>query len=251
MFRLLALDIGNTRLSAGRFDDSQLLWRRDFAPELLPDLFSDFDQAAVDLCLVSDVRKDAALKCVIEEFSKNVRVSFVSHEKLPLKIRYDSPQALGQDRIANAMGARQYAPRHAVVVDFGTAIHFDILDGEGAFCGGPILPGIDLMLSALMQRMPHLRISPLDAKHLSPLATNTSDAVHSGILLCILGGIERILKEIRTSLGVWPCVLLTGGQAGWFADRLAHDHWVPNLTLEGLCQIAQWHAGAQHARPVQ
>jgi len=239
MLRLLALDIGNTRLSAGRFDGLQLLWRRDFSPELLSGFFSDFDHTSIDLCLVSDVRKDAALKRVIEEFSESVRVSFVSHEGLALKIRYDSPQALGQDRIANAMGARQYAPHHAVVVDLGTAIHFDILDGEGAFCGGPILPGAELMLSALKQRIPHLQISPHGTKRPSALVTNTSDAVNGGILLGILGGIERILGEIRTSLGAKPCVLLTGGQAGWFADKLAHDLWVPNLTLEGLCQIAQ------------
>ena len=140
--QILVIDIGNTRATLGFFRSGVLSWRRDIATEALCCGIETFVAETLDLCVISCVSQRAS------HFLDGLRGLFgcpvvdVQTSQAPLIVHYANPERLGQDRIANALGAANHAPGGAIVVDFGTATHFDIVDDNGEFWGGPILAGV-------------------------------------------------------------------------------------------------------------
>ena len=232
--QILVIDIGNTRATLGFFRSGVLLWRRDIATEALCCGIETFVAETLDLCVISCVSQRAS------HFLDGLRGLFgcpvvdVQTSQAPLIVHYANPERLGQDRIANALGAANHAPGGAIVVDFGTATHFDIVDDNGEFWGGPILAGVETMLQGLVARIPHLPAPPLDGP-VCAVALDTDTAIRTGTILCAAGGIERIVREIRSECRFAPKVLITGGNAHLVEPHIAYDEWIPDLTLEGLC----------------
>ncbi len=229
--RIVAVDIGNTRTGVGVFEDGVLVLRRDVVSESLSACL-EADGRDADLCVVSCVRRDfdvqqacGSLKC---------RICRVDVKTAPLVVHYDYPERLGQDRIANAFGAMHHASGGAIVADFGTATHLDIVDPNGEFHAGPILAGVGTMIHALTARVTHLPSPDLTAI-VDPIVRNTESGIQTGAILGTAGGVERMVSEIRKRLDYSPKVLITGGYAEWIAPHMQYDEWIPNLTLEGLC----------------
>ena len=233
--QVITFDIGNTRASVGCFIDGQLHWRRDVSLDVLRSEIAGYLLDSPDLCVFSCVSAKAIF--VLDEIRSHIQCPIVdiNSARPPIKIHYDNPQKLGQDRIANALAATLHSKSGAIVVDLGTATHFDIIDPRGEFWGGPILAGVETMLSALTTRIPHLPTPDLNPA-VQPLSQNTEDAIRTGTILCAAGGIERILFEIQKRLDYLPKTILTGGNAPLVEPHIAYDLWLPNLTLEGLCE---------------
>ena len=157
-----------------------------------------------------------------------------------IAIRMDNPREVGADRIANAVAAATLHGGPAIVVDFGTATTFDVIDGAGAYIGGAIAPGIAISLQALGRRGAQLReVELLPPRSVN--AKNTVEALRSGTLhgaACLVDGmVERIIGELGVDRdGV--SVISTGHLAGLVVDRCAcfthHDPW---LTMRGLRQV--------------
>ncbi|MBQ9394513.1 MAG: type III pantothenate kinase [Proteobacteria bacterium] len=234
--KILSLDIGNTRATLGFFCEGELAWRRDMLTEALCSGIEAFVSDSPDICVVSCVAQRASFFAGRLRQQLHRPVLEVDPKRAPIVLHYDHPEKLGQDRIANALAAGLYTDCGAIVADLGTATHFDTINPDGEFLGGPILAGIETMFDALAQRIPHL--PRLEAEHfeLDPVSKNTASAIQTGTILCMAGGVERIIAEIRKSVDFECRVILTGGYASLVAPYVAHDFIVPDLTLEGLCE---------------
>ena len=155
--------------------------------------------------------------------------------------RYARPSQLGPDRWAALIAARQRVadelfPSSCVVVNAGTAVTVDALDGEGVFRGGIILPGLNLMLHALAENTAALRMPP---GHYHDFPINTADALASGALQAVCGAIEQLRRRLGDD-GPLPKAFLSGGAAADVAPHLtAPVEVVDNLVLEGVLALAQ------------
>jgi type III pantothenate kinase len=154
---------------------------------------------------------------------------------------YDVPAQLGPDRWASLVAARKRAVGHdlypppAVVVNAGTAVTIDALDGDGRFLGGMILPGISLMLQALSSNTAALKLPP---GRVVDFPTATPDAIYTGAVQAIVGAITQLRARLRRDDVAVKC-LLSGGAANEIAPHLTGPvEVVDNLVLEGVLALA-------------
>lgn len=163
----------------------------------------------------------------------------LSHRvKLGIEVDYPKPATIGADRLANAAGAASFYGAPCVVVDFGTAVTFDVVGGNRrapAYLGGVIAPGLEAMTHYLHQRTALLpRIDLSEPKR--AIGKSTRDAMLSGAIHGYRGLVRQILEELRKELRTRKMkVVATGGYADLIASRLPEIDTVhPHLTLEGL-----------------
>jgi type III pantothenate kinase len=187
--------------------------------------------ARVVVCSV--VPEKAAL---LREILRGLELHEVTHRReLGVGIDYPQPSSIGADRLANAASAAAFYGAPTVVVDFGTAVTFDILAAGSRYVGGVIAPGLEAMTDYLHQRTALLpKISLLEPP--SAIGKSTKHAMLAGAVYGYRGLVREILRKIREDLGVKRLkVVATGGYAGLIATGVPeisamHEH----LTLEGL-----------------
>ncbi|MFC0408172.1 type III pantothenate kinase [Roseomonas elaeocarpi] len=154
------------------------------------------------------------------------------------EIKVDRPKEVGADRLLNALAAHQHYGGPLVVVDFGTATTFDVVDGAGAYLGGVIAPGITLSIEALHRaaaRLPRIGIGRPQAV----IGRDTVPAMQSGIYWGYVGLIEGIVARIKAEFGGEMKVVATGGLAPLFAEgTTVIERTDPDITLEGLRLLA-------------
>jgi type III pantothenate kinase len=163
---------------------------------------------------------------------------FVSKDNVPVQVKVERPGDVGADRLVNAVAVKAHYTVPAIVIDFGTATTFDVIDADGAYAGGVIAPGIDLSVEALHRAASKLpKISVENPGRV--IGGSTVQAMRSGIYYGYAGLIEGVVRGIRREMGREDVlVLATGGLAGLFADgsdvieRVDRD-----LTLKGLYEI--------------
>jgi type III pantothenate kinase len=155
----------------------------------------------------------------------------------------DRPEEVGADRLCNTVGAHDRYGGPLVVVDFGTATNFDVVDAEGNYCGGVIAPGINLSLRALTMAAAKLPSVPIERTE-RVIGTSTVACMQSGIFWGYVGLIEGILARIRAERGEAMSVVATGGLASLFiGSTAAIDRVDPDLTLWGLRLIYRRNRG--------
>ena len=155
------------------------------------------------------------------------------------EIKVDSPAEVGADRLLNALAAHQRYAGPLIVIDFGTATTFDVVDADGAYIGGVIAPGINLSLEALHQaaaRLPRIGIGRPQAV----IGRSTVPAMQSGIYWGYIGMIEGLVTRIRAEFERPMKVLATGGLAPLFSEGTTIIGQIdPDLTLDGLRLLAE------------
>jgi len=233
---LLCLDAGNTRLKFGLRDGGA--WRLQGAAEYARafDVLREKLPAPPARIVACNVAGDT-VRQQIETFAARLRcpLDWLASSAIACGVSngYDTPQQLGADRWAALIGARALHAGACVVVVAGTATTIDVLDAQGRFRGGLILPGVSLMQQSLAGNTAGL---PRARGRYRPLATNTDDAIVSGALHATLGAIARVRGALD---GETPC-LLSGGAAVELVSHLPRPHRViENLVLEGLARHAQ------------
>lgn len=183
---------------------------------------------------------------VIAAAAGPARVLFLSPQlDLGVGIDYPAPRSIGADRLANAAAVAQLYGYPAIVVDFGTAVTFDVVSAGGDYVGGVIAPGLEAMTSFLYDRtalLPKLSLrEPVRA-----IGKTTRDAMMSGAVFGYRGLVREILIRVRLENfpRSKPRIVATGGYAQLIARRLPEIEAVhPNLTLEGLRIIANRNVG--------
>ncbi|MEA3186370.1 MAG: type pantothenate kinase [Chthoniobacter sp.] len=182
--------------------------------------------------VLSSVVPDKA-RLVRKTFEQVVNVS--ARVKLGVGIDYPKPLTIGADRLANAVSATAIFGAPVVVVDFGTAVTFDIISPAKTYVGGVIAPGLEAMTDYLFQRTALLpKIKPAEPG--SVIGKSTRAAMNAGAVFGYRGLVKQILTEIKRELGAPKLrVVATGGYADLIARKLPEIEAVhPHLTLEGL-----------------
>jgi len=238
---MLAIDAGNTRIKWGVRAQGDWLqrdsWPTADAARLGQVLGSVGDAHRI---LVSNVAGDA-VRAHIERAlgERGWQPEFIGSRAQQCGVRscYDDPAQLGCDRWAALVGARRLYPGACLVVNAGTATTVDALCEDGLFLGGIIVPGIELMRSALAA---HTAGLPLQSGEVRYFPANTGDAIMSGAAHASCGAIERLAAFMHES-GQGPVrVILSGGGAELIRPLLALDTSVVEyLVLEGLAAMAE------------
>jgi type III pantothenate kinase len=185
--------------------------------------------------VLTDWAKQAARDCPIRQ---------LTYRDVPLAIRVDEPARVGIDRLLAALAANQLRQRDraAIVVDLGTAITIDLVDADGAFAGGAILPGIATSARALAEQtdaLPQVTLEFLD-KPPAALGTSTVPAIESGIYWGAIGAIRELVTQLSAPFQIQPDLFITGGASRQMADLLATHgtvRHVPNLVLSGIALV--------------
>jgi type III pantothenate kinase len=167
------------------------------------------------------------------------------YRSVPLKLSVAAQDQVGIDRLLTALAALSQArPRPAVAINIGTAVTVDLIDGDGAFCGGAILPGPQLMALSLHEHTARLPL--VDATNLHTVlcpGRDTRTAIELGIGSAVGGAIRQLIEAYTRLLESPPVVLFTGGGMGPFTDLDEDEMWtpepgdtrfVPTLTLDGI-----------------
>lgn len=251
---LLAIDIGNTNIVFALYDGNvqKGMWRcmtetSRTADEYLAFLSQHFELKNVHIADVKDVIVSSVVPDVDFAIHKLCQDGFATRPvfvgkdtgDLGIEIKIDRPSELGADRLVNTYAVHKEYGCAAIVLDFGTATTFDIVDKDGNFCGGVIAPGPNLSLEALHLAAAKLPSVPVK-KPKAALAKNTIDAMQSGIFWGYVGLVEKILAKLIAELGEQPKIIATGGLARLFKDDIPSiDIIDEDLTLKGLLSIYQ------------
>lgn len=240
---LLGISIGNTRTRMGVFVDGKLTETDTFENRHLEKLtvamdngytaLRDRSDAVVLLSSVKPALNEAVAQMVTDTLMQSPR--WVERDvPIPIGRRLDREAMVGEDRLLNAAAAYDVMQQACVVVDAGTAITIDLIDGEGTFHGGAIAPGAQLMLDALNQRTAQLPEVAFD-KPEECVGHNTIEAMRVGAFYGMRGMLRELLDQYAEVLGTYPAVVATGGDGGQiFKEFDLVDRFVPNLTLNGL-----------------
>jgi type III pantothenate kinase len=250
---LFAIDVGNTHSLLGVFEGSALRvhWRLTTERTRTVDEFGilartlfnleGIDAAAVSSMVVSCVVPP--LEGVLDRLGREyfdveplMVTAAVVHD---LPIRYHTPENVGPDRIVNAVAAREKYGTPVVVVDFGTATTFDVIDAEGAYLGGTIAPGIGIAADALYRRAARLpRVDIVEPEHV--IGRSTRESMQAGIYFGYVDLVDGLLVRIRDEMETPLKVVATGGWAKRLAPHCAQIETVDSLlTLDGLKIIAE------------
>jgi type III pantothenate kinase len=255
---LLAIDVGNTntvfalhdgdgfvaewrlQTDGGRTADEYFVWLR----QLLD--FQNIGLRAIKAAACSSVAPKTVfnIKKLCESYFGCTPLFVNGHgTKLPVEVRVDNPAEVGADRIVNTVAAfDRYGP-NLIVVDFGTATTFDVVDEDGAYAGGVIAPGVNLSLEALHRaaaRLPNIDV----ARPERVVGRDTLSCMRSGAYWGYVSLIEGVCARIAQERGREHTVIATGGLSTLFAKSTdSIKHVDPDLTMRGLVLIHALNAG--------
>ena len=250
---LLAVDVGNTNVVFALFEGREIRtrWRIATDPRRTGDEYAvwlsqlmaieGIERGEVDAMIVSTVVARARHNIeVLGPKYFGVTPTFAGEGGWPIEIDVDEPASLGADRAVNAIAAHAKYPGDLIVVDFGTATTFDVVDFNGAYKGGIIAPGINLSLDALVNntaKLPRIAIeSPASG---SVIGRNTEDQMLIGVYWGYVAMMEGLIARLRAEIGRPARVVATGGLAILFDEHTEiFDHVEADLTLEGLAILA-------------
>jgi len=241
---LLTADIGNTSITLGLFDSDALVEEFRLASD--KDLSQEeYEVLLKTLCKPYKI-EGCIISSVVDELSKKFKnsadnvfkissIMVTSDCETGVKIAIQNPKEAGADRIANACGAFMLYHRPCIVVDFGTATSFDIVNNKGEFIGGVIAPGLNLQMKVLNKftsKLPKIDVA-ISSK---AIGNSTSEAILSGVIRGSACMIDGLVEQCEQELGTKATLIATGGYSGLISSYLKRpfDFINPTLTLEGL-----------------
>ena len=245
---LLAMDVGNTNTVLGVFRGKELVahWRLTTARDQTVDeygiltrqLFTVAGLSAEEIRGVIIASVVPPLNSTLMEMANryfSAKALFVEPGiKTGMPVHYDNPQEVGADRIANGVAAFAKYGGPCIVVDFGTAINFDVVSKRGEYLGGVLAPGIGISADALFARAARLfRVEIRDPGKI--IGSTTATSMQAGLYYGFTALVDGILDRIKKELGGDTHVVATGGQAQLIASGSRHiEHVDEHLTLNGL-----------------
>ncbi len=245
---LLAIDIGNTNIVLGVFQEKKLVhhWKIQTEKEKTSDEYgvtllnlfslSGPEKTEIQSVIISSVVPP--LTPIFEDLSKSLfqvkPVVVGPGLKTGMSILYENPLEVGADRVVAAVAAYEIHGGPCIVVDFGTATTFDAVSSGGEYLGGAIAPGIQISAEALYlktAKLPRIEIK----KPKKAIGRTTVTSMQSGLYFGYVGLVSKIIEELKGELGEETTVISTGGFAAQISHEItAIDAHEPNLILEGL-----------------
>jgi len=237
----LIIDIGNTRTKVALFNNGELILS-----------FPTFDFTETDINVLKEEHREIEAAIVsttkkypgelIDLLKKNFEfVLFLDHETpLPIENCYETPETLGKDRLAAAIGANKLFPKQNVlVIDAGTAVTYDLVNDQDQYLGGFITPGLTMRFKALNQFTSQLPLlEPGTPKTF--FNKNTTDAIIGGVQLGLEGELIRMIDHFSVNKSELK-LILTGGDVNYFGKLLKNHNFVcPEITQLGLNTILEF-----------
>ena len=235
---ILAIAVGNSRTRMGRCVsggiESPALFRSDDTRELA--------RAARELAegagavVIASVNEPCA-RALENELGSAIPCYRLGRDlSIPIQHALDDASTVGHDRLLCAIGAFEKARQACVVVDAGTAITVDFVDGEGVFQGGAIAPGLSMMLRSMTagtSALPDIAFEPVPLDR--PFGKRTIEAMRLGAQASAVGAVHHLLGRYAEAFGAYPVVIATGGDAPTLfeGDEIV-EHIVPDLQLLGI-----------------
>ncbi len=251
---LLAIDCGNTNTVFSIYDGEKFLatWRTSTEHQRTADQYYVWLSTLMQMQnVVADIT-DVIISSTVPRVVFNLRVFADRYFntrplvvgkpecKLPVDVRVDAGTAVGPDRLVNTVAGYDLYGGDLIIVDFGTATTFDVVDGDGAYIGGVISPGVNLSLQALHEAaaaLPHVDVT----KPAKVIGTNTVACMQSGVFWGYVGLVNGVTDQIKAEFGRDMKVISTGGLAPLFQQGHAiFDHFVDDLTMHGLTVIHKY-----------
>ena len=248
---LLTIDIGNTNITLGLYDEDLL----KVTARLATDQRKTADEYAIDIkdvltlhgeevsevedCIISSVvpTVGASVSAAVALLCDTVPLVLGPGIKTGLNIKIDNPAQLGADLVAGAVGAIAEYTLPCIVIDMGTATTISVINSQGQFLGGAIAAGVRLTLKALSEntsQLPSINISAPDAV----IGSNTVDCMRSGLVFGTAAMIDGMIEKITEQLGETPTIVATGGLSKEIIAHCKSDIiYNENLLLEGLREI--------------
>lgn len=246
---LLCLDVGNSHIYGGLFQNNEICLRFRH-----PSKVSTSDELGVFLKMV--IRENSfdptkvtriAICSVVPQLEYSLRAACIKYfsitpfflqsgVKTGLNIKYNNPRDVGADRIANAIAASNKFPStNLIIIDFGTATTFCVVNANKVYLGGAILPGLQLAVDALAKntaKLPPIEIVKLD----KVVGASTIESMQSGIFYGSLGASLELIKRIKQEQFANQDVLVvaTGGFASLYTNYHLYDQHLPDLVLQGV-----------------
>ena len=249
--KLIAISVGNSRTQVGRFADGRIEESDRFANDDLAAIvgrvsqwwrsISESPHAVLVIASVNDALADRFTSALEDQLSAE---AYRIEKDLPIPIgrQLDPETITGVDRLLNAAAAYDVVHQACIVVDAGTAVTVDFVDGEGTFHGGAIAPGGAMQLQALHEHTTALPEISLQKPNDETFGRSTSQAMLRGVLQGIRGMVRLLIEQYAESYGAYPIVIATGGDAMLLFDNdELIDRIVPELTLMGIV-VAVRHA---------
>lgn len=240
----LTIDNGNTSIKVAYFIGTQVVATNRFIRRdvrLLDRFISSYKPETAIVCSTASASASQRIEQLVEQRCR--RVMHLSHETpMPIRLGYHTPQTLGHDRIATAVGAWGIAQRldnacDVLVIDAGTAITYDLITANGCFVGGNIAPGLALRFKSLHE---HTGLLPLvDTDGDTPVVGyDTMTAIRSGVMLGLIGEIKSYIADLKLS-HTNLMTFITGGDGKLLHARLDDDSiiYYEHLAAEGLNRI--------------
>lgn len=244
---LLAIDIGNTHTVLGVFRKETLIadWRMASSTVRTEDELWMMMKMFFEHSRVNDHDiTGAVLSSVVPNLTRIFEITLLKYLRctpivisaslnIGMHIKYENPNAVGADRLCNAVAAYEKYGGPCIVVDFGTATTFDVVSKKGEYLGGVIAPGVETSSLDLQRRTALLPKIDLQFPR-SVIGTNTIESMQSGVLYGAVDALEGMIKRIRKKIGRNARVIATGGFAKLIASKSkVIDHVEPSLVLEG------------------
>lgn len=238
---VLLIAVGNSRTRLGIWRAGEVLDACSIGHDLREGLPAEagalLERSAAGV--MSSVHRDAADR--LEKELAGAKPGFEvlrMGRDLPIDLTHalDDASTVGQDRFLNAVAAYTKSQQACVVVDLGTAVTVDFVDGEGTFQGGVIAPGLAMMLSALHEHtdgLPLLSFDPPDRAR-GVFGKDTPHAMNLGVETALVGLVRTALERFALDFGAYPQVIATGGDMGLLQDEGIVEHFVPDLQLLGI-----------------
>jgi len=254
---LLAIDAGNTNVVFAIVQEGEIVarWRIATDPRRTGDEYAvwlhnlmplkGLDAKAVDTVIIATVvpRTLHNLQVLASKYF-DVETLVAGQPPVEWGIRLDVPEphTVGADRVVNAIAAHSLHPEDLIVIDFGTATTFDVVDYDGSYKGGIIAPGINLSLDALVSaaaKLPRIAIeAPADTS--SVIGVTTEEQMHIGVFWGYVAMIEGLVSRMKAEIGRPAKVVSTGGLAMLFDENTdVFDVIEPDLTIQGLAMLYQ------------
>lgn len=234
----LILDIGNTLAKVALIQDQETIFSKSYKELTLMDLdaiLSSYSPQKAIASIVGKIRPE--LINLIQ--SRVTTIILDPSTPIPLKNQYSTPETLGYDRIAVAVGANSlYPSKNVLIIDAGTAITYDLVTSDSVYLGGAISPGISLRFSALNSHTANLPLLEKTGNY--PLiGKSTNECILSGVLNGVIAEIDAYIDNVKNTYPVET--VLTGGDSNFLVDKLKNSIFVnQNLLTIGLNMILEF-----------